>query len=185
MPSKVLTGILKRIAYEPGGRIYHPLILQMALENAAAQRIILVSPFIPTKKKHRPCSVPECNRPVNSQGYCRGHYKRLVSGYEIGGRLIDVKATRELTRMNRRIQNKLALMEVMGGECLVCKGVFHHAIYDFHHVGDKTQEPAAILRSINYEKIAAELCHCVLLCANCHRLEHINEKDESMVGSEP
>lgn len=173
MPSKALIEALKKTPYELGGYIYHPLVLQTALEIAAAKRVPLVPTYVPTTKKHRPCRVPECNRPVKcAEGYCRGHYKRMKAGYEIGGRLRDREAAGEQNRSRRYADNKVALIEVMGGKCMVCEGVFPNAVYDFHHVGNKTQEPNRILRSANAAKIAKEICHCVLLCANCHRLEH-------------
>jgi hypothetical protein len=62
----------------------------------------------------------------------------------------------------------------MGGCCARCKGVFHQSVYDFHHVKDykKDFNPSQMILSKSLDVIASEIEKCVLLCANCHRLEH-------------
>lgn len=79
-------------------------------------------------------------------------------------------------RMNaqeyRRNNKKLAI-EYLGGKCLKCGGTFHPDVYDFHHKnGDEKDICVARLLMKKFEVIKIELNKCVLLCANCHRIEH-------------
>lgn len=74
--------------------------------------------------------------------------------------------------IQRWIDKKKDAIEKMGGKCLDCNGVFHYAVYDFHHLKDKDLDWGK-LRLRSQETIDKELKKCVLLCANCHRVRHI------------
>lgn len=55
--------------------------------------------------------------------------------------------------------------------CSVC-GYNNHAVcLDFHHVEQKTDNINSI-KSGKLQKLFKEIRKCVLLCANCHRIEH-------------
>lgn len=62
-----------------------------------------------------------------------------------------------------------------GNKCNACKMAYPQACYDFHHL-DPTQKDFKLsdskVKNMCWAKIALELDKCVLLCANCHRLEH-------------
>jgi hypothetical protein len=45
-------------------------------------------------------------------------------------------------------------------------------VLDFHHVGPKTAGVSALARWANWERVAAEIAQCVVLCANDHRRRH-------------
>lgn len=69
-----------------------------------------------------------------------------------------------------------------GGKCEKCGYDKCIGALDFHHV-DPTEKDFNIskikhksLKSINKPEILQELDKCILLCANCHREEHYNEK---------
>lgn len=64
------------------------------------------------------------------------------------------------------------MVAAMGGKCRTCGGVFPLAVYDFHHLGDKDYSPSNLMNNGSIKDIARELSKCVLLCANCHRIEH-------------
>lgn len=68
---------------------------------------------------------------------------------------------------------KLEAIVYLGGKCSSCGGVFHPAVYEFHHLDPSTKErdPSKLLNR-SREVLYKELDKCVLLCANCHRLEH-------------
>lgn len=69
-------------------------------------------------------------------------------------------------------QRKLDAIEHMGGECQDCHGTFHPAVFEFHHLHDKDLEWVK-LRLHSWERILEELAKCALLCANCHRMRHV------------
>lgn len=86
-------------------------------------------------------------------GFCHRHYKRT-----------------------RRTMIKSALIELFGGECSGCGGVFSPSVYDFHHVTKKTDKPSTLFNDCSIGKIAEEIVHCILVCANCHREIHNDNK---------
>lgn len=76
------------------------------------------------------------------------------------------------TKAKRRARWDYAI-NLLGGCCSKCKQVFDSVCYDLHHV-DPTQKEFTIGENmlVGKEKFEAEVKKCVLLCANCHRLEH-------------
>lgn len=101
----------------------------------------------------------DCGQPLNSKGgwmRCARHFK-----------------------IARQRTIKEALVDAMGGCCQKCGGVFSLSVYDFHHVGDKDKNPSHLIANSSVEKIAAEIEKCILLCANCHRIEHETELGNS------
>lgn len=74
------------------------------------------------------------------------------------------------TRENKRSRKKQAI-EYKGGCCERCGGIFHPAAFEFHHISphEKEKDPCKIN---SWESMRKELDKCLLLCANCHRIEH-------------
>lgn len=72
--------------------------------------------------------------------------------------------------------NKQKSIEYMGGSCRHCGGTFpgHPEVFEFHHVDPNTKEKGVgnFRMSRSFKKIKEELDKCVMLCANCHRIEH-------------
>lgn len=75
--------------------------------------------------------------------------------------------------MERWIEKKERAIELKGGKCLDCNGVFPCPVYDFHHLdADSKLYTWTKLRLRSWETIEEELSKCVMLCANCHRIRH-------------
>lgn len=74
----------------------------------------------------------------------------------------------------RKRELKRQCVEYKGNSCVDCNGVFHPAIYDFHHLdpNEKDFQIGSLSSTKLTESIKSELDKCVLLCANCHRLRH-------------
>ena len=87
-------------------------------------------------------------------------------------RLQNKEHVRNKQREDKR-NRKLLAIDYLGGKCDKCSGVFHPAIYEFHHINPemKDRDPSKML-SLSWERLSKELDKCKLLCANCHRLEH-------------
>jgi hypothetical protein len=80
-----------------------------------------------------------------------------------------IKAAR---RMVRQV-NKDKAIAYLGGKCVKCEGVFHRAAFDFHHRDGETKDnTVGAMFHNDWEIIRVELDKCVLLCSNCHRVEH-------------
>ena len=71
-------------------------------------------------------------------------------------------------------QRKLDAVEYKGGKCQHCGYDKYPDVLEFHHL-DPTQKEASWnkIRLWNWGKIKSELDKCSMLCANCHREEHI------------
>lgn len=75
-----------------------------------------------------------------------------------------------------RARNKERAIEAKGGACVHCGIQYdgtNSVIFDFHHLDPSEKEfnPGTMMKC-SWEKIEKEIDKCVLLCANCHRLEH-------------
>lgn len=89
-------------------------------------------------------------------------------------------AADKIRTQERRVANKLKAIEYLGGKCVHCGIVSEHrSIYDFHHLNreEKEADPGSLLH-YSWSRIQKELDKCILLCANCHRIEH--EKDNNV-----
>lgn len=63
-----------------------------------------------------------------------------------------------------------------GGKCASCGGTFHQAVYDFHHLDPSIKEArSSIFLNWSWKKLKTELDKCILLCSNCHRIEHYDK----------
>jgi hypothetical protein len=77
----------------------------------------------------------------------------------------------------RRWQLKLKCVEYLGGECSECGYNKCPEALDFHHVNPEDKDFALSGRlSKSWDVIELELQKCKLLCANCHREEHWQQK---------
>lgn len=78
--------------------------------------------------------------------------------------------------VERQRANKAWAVELLGGKCEDCDGVFHPAVFDFHHLDPSEKDfhfGRGHLKSRKTLKL--ELAKCALLCANCHRLRHADD----------
>jgi hypothetical protein len=66
--------------------------------------------------------------------------------------------------------------------CQKC-GENHPAVLDFHHrdAAQKEGEIAVLVRSGSMKRLEAELAKCDVLCANCHRKLHWEERQSMVV----
>ena len=83
---------------------------------------------------------------------------------------------------NKRRLLRERAVEYAGNKCHDCGGVFHQAVYDFHHINEdrnnkKEKTISVLCRSCSpWDKIQKEIDECVLLCSNCHRVRHFGDK---------
>lgn len=75
--------------------------------------------------------------------------------------------------LERQRARKDEAIKLLGGKCQICGGVFHPAVYDFHHKDpDEKDFSFGHGRNLSMEKLKIELEKCILVCANCHRTLH-------------
>lgn len=64
-------------------------------------------------------------------------------------------------------------IELMGGKCARCGYAEYSCALDFHHVDASTKDVAfGTWRGWSWERVLKELPKCILLCKNCHAVEH-------------
>ena len=78
----------------------------------------------------------------------------------------------------RRRKIRLMAIEHAGGKCIKCGYNKYPEVLEFHH-----RDPSQKLFGIgqngltrSWERVKAEVEKCNLLCANCHREEHVEER---------
>ena len=61
--------------------------------------------------------------------------------------------------------------------CVKC-GQNHPATFDFHHVDSNTKEAAVnkLVKNRAFKRAMDEVKKCIVLCANCHRIHHHDER---------
>ena len=78
-------------------------------------------------------------------------------------------------QINRWRKRKIDAITYKGGKCVHCGYDNHPAAMQFHHIGEKDLEWNK-MRTRSWDKVLKELDKCILLCANCHFIEHSKSK---------
>jgi len=83
----------------------------------------------------------------------------------------------KLTTKTTNALNKIKWQDFKASlSCSVC-GFSHPAAMDFHHPpGTKKYGVHDLVSNRKYAKAYKEAAKCIVLCANCHRIHHFNEK---------
>lgn len=86
------------------------------------------------------------------------------------------KKCENIVTIKKQKQNKLKMLEYKGNKCFHCNlevNNFNHCVFDFHHLNPHTKDRNYnSIKSWNWERIVKEIDDCIILCANCHRIEH-------------
>jgi len=121
-------------------------------------------------------------KPKIAKFTCKDCQDKLVYGKNWGADMkhnsyVCIPCVSARTGRSKRESKKRGI-EYLGGKCFDCHGVFDPAVYDFHHVDPTTKEhEPKNLHSSKWETLRKELDKCVVLCANCHRLRHVNQQE--------
>ncbi len=77
---------------------------------------------------------------------------------------------------DRRTEQKLRAINLLGGKCYDCGISYPPCVYDFHHTNplEKDGFVGSFLHR-SWDKVIDEINKCVLLCSNCHRLRHMGK----------
>ena len=83
-----------------------------------------------------------------------------------------------------RLKRREKSIKYMGGCCVDCvsrgrDGIFPTIAYDFHHLdpNQKDHSPSNLMTRKDWKYVRVELDKCVLLCANCHRIRHHEQRE--------
>jgi hypothetical protein len=77
------------------------------------------------------------------------------------------------TQKTRRQKNAAYLREYKKTQsCSKC-GISDYRVLDFHHLDPAEKEiEVSCMGSFSIENLMKEIKKCIVLCANCHRIEH-------------
>lgn len=93
-----------------------------------------------------------------------------------GGREKSKERNRESDK-TRKIKYKLRAIKILGGKCSECGYNDCIAAFDFHHKNPLEKDyTIKNISSCGWEKIEKEILKCILLCSNCHRKHHWEER---------
>jgi hypothetical protein len=178
-------------------RVGAPVLLAAMEAAVDAARQTASSLFTaPVNSRAYRCSAGTCARPAYAKGLCNAHYLRQRAGRPLDeplrarkredacaqcGEKTGAKGGWGLCashyRRARAATIKDALISCFGGHCARCTQPFPRAAFDFHHAdADKDAHPSGLIASASLNDIAEEVAKCVLLCANCHRIEHADDE---------
>lgn len=97
----------------------------------------------------------------------------------------------KLSKAKARARNREYLAIVKSEPCTRCGERFHPAAMEFHHL-DPANKIAAVATIAGWGRtldvLVAEIAKCVLLCANCHKIEtwgHIYGQDAILRSTPP
>ncbi len=78
----------------------------------------------------------------------------------------------------RRREIRLKAIEYMGGKCIRCGYNKYIEVLEFHHKDPKQKLFRIGQRGLtrSWERVKREIEKCDLLCANCHREMHVEQK---------
>ena len=82
----------------------------------------------------------------------------------------------------RRFRAKAAAIRLLGGKCTKCGWHGNQAAMQFHHK-DASKKDFIIgnVGNKSWDSIKNEMKKCILLCANCHMIEHSTKNDEKFL----
>lgn len=117
---------------------------------------------------------PEYHRQKALEYYHRNKDKAALKAKQ--WRLNNLEYIKQKQREDKRKRKEQAI-QYLGNKCSRCNNQYHPAVYEFHHLDPETKDrdPSKMLQ-LKWSRVVAELDKCVLLCANCHRLTHHEDK---------
>ena len=122
--------------------------------------------YVNKAKGKRRSICKECRRQ-----YTKEHYKQNVQIYKDRARISRPSYVQRNRDFIYSLREEL--------KCTQC-GEDHIAVLDFHH-SDPEQKEFSISRAISdgvsLSKIQDEINKCIVLCSNCHRKLHWNERN--------
>lgn len=174
------------------GQIADPwvAIIEAEVHLALTDGYVVALPPTPKNARNYLCKVAGCPRCATAKGLCNLHYLRAARGVSLekpvgrGNQKTPCRICGATTRHGgwslcqkhyktlRRSAIKKSLVRLMGGLCDSCGEDYPHPVFDFHHQGDKNDGIGTLLESASITVIVAEARKCILMCANCHRIEH-------------
>ncbi len=82
----------------------------------------------------------------------------------------------------RRFRAKAAAIKYLGGKCERCGWSGNQAALQFHHKQSKGKDfEIGNVANKSWDSIKIEIQKCMLLCANCHMIEHSTKNEQKFM----
>ena len=82
----------------------------------------------------------------------------------------------------RRYRAKAAAIKYLGGKCMHCGWSGNQAALQFHHTDPSIKDfVIGNVANKSWDAILIEIKKCILLCANCHAIEHSTKLGEKFL----
>ena len=120
------------------------------------------------KEINMPASTAEANARQQQEWYERNNDKKKKLVYE-----------RRRRNYRKFLEYKFTL------KCERC-GFDNHVALDFHHIDPALKDrniSSAVLQGWSLKRVMKEIDKCIVLCANCHRIEHADIAQRIEQGS--
>lgn len=113
-----------------------------------------------------------------------GTVKELSEFYPKKGNKLVFSHCKECSNRQTVIRQralKQRAVDYMGGKCQKCEITGDPSIFDFHHkIPEEKDFDLASKKLSSFDTIKPELDKCMLLCACCHRLVHVAERNNRL-----
>ena len=112
------------------------------------------------------------------QIYCKTHPYKYDKKYHKDWHQKNKKDVKTLKNKREKATREWLISYKTSMKCNKCGFNSHPAALDFHHI-DKSKKDKTIsqmIRNYGKEAIMKEMDKCEVLCANCHRILHYEEK---------
>ena len=123
-----------------------------------------------TKKKNTVCNLVR-------QGYCLNIIKKEIKKCDVI--CSNCHRTQHYTGKYMRNQKGLLVYQIKSNsKCLYCNNSKLECL-DFHHTEDNKENGIGAMvrdKNITMEQLETEINKCIILCSNCHRTLHANDK---------
>lgn len=187
--------IIDEIIRVEGGYVNDPEVIENAIRCALIDenRSYSLKVYTPDNSRSYMCAQNGCNNNAYAKGYCNAHYLRMRNGTDMSlplrnrnqskdcitcGEPITAKGgysrcTKHYKQRRYEVIKEI-LVKLLGGKCSKCDNSYPLSVYDFHHVdpAKKKYSVGWAITNISAKNLAIEVSKCVLLCANCHRIDH-------------
>ena len=80
-------------------------------------------------------------------------------------------------RLVRNAQRAYAVA-LKGGRCETCNRKYLPEVYDFHAPDGHVDKKVGDLYGSSLKRVVAEVKVCDLLCPTCHRIVHVEERED-------
>lgn len=80
-----------------------------------------------------------------------------------------------------RKRTRQKAIQHLGGKCIICGYKKYPEVLEFHHKDPTKKSFGLSMRGLtrSWEKTKEEIEKCDLLCANCHRERHVEERKQT------